>query len=184
MPTLLVSVRAENTGVGISQWAEETMGIWQDNGGLTTQQIDNELRERVWEIAQSMSIINKQGASPEQWDLLLNRWVTRISELESPRPLWKWYMADKTNIDVQKLMAALDEFAQVSLRRRKNRLGDTPTKKRTLIHIGMYFIAPMHLLLFLMMCRSRRQRGRNLGSQVVADSAASRRLKRCPCRAI
>jgi len=52
------------------------MGIWQDKGGLTTQQIDNKVRERVWEIAQSMSIINKQGPSPEQWDLLIDRCVT------------------------------------------------------------------------------------------------------------
>jgi len=184
MPTLQVRVWAENAGVGVSQWAAETMGIWQDKGGLTTQRMDNKVRERVWEIAQSMSIINKQGASPEQWDLLIDRCVTRISELESKRPLWKRYMADKTNLDGQKLKAALDEFAEVGLRRRKNRLEETPTKKRKLVHVGMYFIAPMLLLLFLMMCRSRRRRGRNLGSQVFADKGALRRLERFPCRAI
>jgi hypothetical protein len=59
MPTLQVRVWAENAGVGVSHWAVETMEIWQDMGGLTTQQIDNKVRERVWEIAQSMSIINK-----------------------------------------------------------------------------------------------------------------------------
>jgi hypothetical protein len=184
MPTLQVRVWAENAGVGVSQWAAETMGIWQDKGGLTTQRMDNKVRERVWEIAQSMSIINKQGAGPEQWDLLIDRCVTRISELESKRPLWKRYMADKTNLDGQKLMAALDEFAEVGLRRRKNRLEETPTKKRKLVHVGMYFIAPMLLLLFLMMCRSRRRRGRNLGSQVFADKGALRHLERFPCRAI
>jgi hypothetical protein len=183
MPTLQVRVWAENAGVGVSQWAAETMGIWQDKGGLTTQRMDNKVRERVWEIAQSMSIINKQGAGPEQWDLLIDRCVTRISELESKRPLWKRYMADKTNLDGQKLKAALDEFAEVGLRRRKNRLEETPTKKRKLVHVGMYFIAPMLLLLFLM-CRSRRRRGRNLGSQVFADKGALRRLERFPCRAI
>jgi hypothetical protein len=93
-------------------------------------------------------------------------------------------MADKTNLDGQKLKAALDEFAEVGLRRRKNRLEETPTKKRKLVHVGMYFIAPMLLLLFLMMCRSRRRRGRNLGSQVFADTGALRCLERFPCRAI
>jgi len=184
MPTLQVRVWAENAGVGVSQWAAETMGIWQDKGGLTTQRIDNKVRERVWEIAQSMNIINKQGAGPEQWDLLIDRCVTQITEPESKRPLWKQYMADKTNLDGQKLKAGLDEFTEVGLRRRKNRLEETPTKKRKLVHVGMYFIAPMLLLLFRMMCRSRRRRGRNLGSQVFADKGALRRLERFPCRAI
>jgi hypothetical protein len=89
-----------------------------------------------------MRIINKQGAGPEQWDLLINRCVTRISELESKRPLRKRYMGDKTNLDGQKLKAALYEFAEVVLRRRENRLEETPTKKRKLLHVGMYFIAP------------------------------------------
>jgi hypothetical protein len=83
MSTVHVRIWAENTGVGASQWAAETMGIWQDEGGLTTQQMDNKVRERVWEIAQSMSITNEQGTGPKQWDLLIDRCVTRISELES-----------------------------------------------------------------------------------------------------
>jgi len=131
-----------------------------------------------------MSIINKKGAGTEQWDLLIDRCVTRISELESKRPLWKRYMADKTNLDGQKLKAALDEFAEFGHRRRKNRIEETPTKKRKLVHVGTYSIAPMLLLLFLMMCRSRRRRRRNLGSQVFADKGALRRLERFPCRAI
>jgi len=152
MPTLQVRVWAENTGVGASQWAAETMGIWQDKGGLTTQRIDNKVRECVWEIAQSMSIVNKQGAGPEQWDHLIDHCVTPISDLESKRPLWKRYMADKTNLDGQKLKAALDEFAEVGLCWRKNTLEKTLTKKSKLVHVGMYFIALMLLLLFLMMC--------------------------------
>jgi len=76
MPTRQVRVCVENAGVGVSQWAAETMGIWEDKGGLTTQRIDNKVRQRVWEIVQSMSIINKQGAGHEQWDLLIDRWVT------------------------------------------------------------------------------------------------------------
>jgi len=184
MPTLQVCAWVKYTGIGANQWAADTMGIWQDKGGLTTQRIDNKVRERVWEIAQSMSIINKQGAGPEQWDLLIDRCITRISELESNRPLWKWYMADKTNLDGQKLKAALDEFAEVGLRQRMNRLEETPTKKRKLVHIGMYFIALMLLLLFLMMCRSRRRRGRNLGSQVFTEKGALRCLESFPCRAI
>jgi hypothetical protein len=76
MVTIQAWVWAENTGFGVSQWAAETMGIWQDKGGLTTQWMDNEVRERVWEIAQSMSIINRQGAGPKQWDILNDRCVT------------------------------------------------------------------------------------------------------------
>jgi hypothetical protein len=74
------------------------------------------VRERVWEIAQSMSIINKQGAGPERWDLLIDHCVTEISELESKWPLWERYMAGKPNLDGQKLKAALDECAEVGLR--------------------------------------------------------------------
>jgi len=132
MPTHQVRVWAENASVGVTQWAVETMGIWQDKGGLPIQQIDNTVREHVWEIAQVMSIINKQGTGPEQCDHLINCCVTGISDLESKRPLWKLYMADKTNLDGQKLKAALDKFAEVSLRRRKNRPDETSTKKRKL----------------------------------------------------
>jgi hypothetical protein len=80
-------------------------------------------------------------------------------------------MADKTNLDGQKRKAALDKFGEVGLRQMKNRLEETPTKKRKLVHGGLYCIAPMLLFLFLMLCRSRRRRGRNLGSQVVADNS-------------
>jgi len=98
------------------------MGIRQEKGGLTTQRIDDIARECMWENAQSMSILNKQGAGPEQWDLLIDCCITRISGLQSKRPLWKRYMADKTNLDGQKLKAALDKFAEVGLYRRQNRL--------------------------------------------------------------
>jgi hypothetical protein len=47
MLPLQVRIWAENAGVGVSQWAAETMGIWQDKGGLTTQQMDNKVRERI-----------------------------------------------------------------------------------------------------------------------------------------
>jgi len=63
------------------------MGIWQDKGGVTTQQIDNTMREHGWEIAQSMSKINEQGTSPEQWDLPINHYITEISLLASKRLL-------------------------------------------------------------------------------------------------
>jgi hypothetical protein len=42
---------AENAGVAVSQWAAETMVIWQDKSGLTTQEMDSRVRESVWEIA-------------------------------------------------------------------------------------------------------------------------------------
>jgi len=54
-----VHLWAKNASIGVSQWAAETMGIWQEKGGLTTQWIDNELRERISEIAQSINIIYK-----------------------------------------------------------------------------------------------------------------------------
>jgi len=127
MLTLQVHVLAKNACVGVSQWVAETIGIWQDKSGLTTQRIHNEVREHILEIAQSMSIISEQGASPEQWDLLIDRCVNRISDLESKRPLWKQYMADKTNFDGQILKAALDVFAEVGLHERKKRLKETPT---------------------------------------------------------
>ena len=184
MPTLHVRAWAENAGVGISQWAAETMGIWQDKGGLTTQWMDNKVRERVWEIAQSMSIINKQGAGPNHRDILINRWITRISELESKRPLWKRYKADMTNLDCQKLKPAVDDFAEVGLRRKKNWLEETPTKKWKLVHVDMYFIAPMLLSHFLTVRRSRRRRGRNLGSKVFADNGSLRLPEQFPCRDI
>jgi hypothetical protein len=152
IPALPVHIWARNIGVGVSQWAAETMGIWQDQGGLTTQWIDNKVRERVRVIAQSMSSIKKQRAGTEQWVLLINRHVTPISDLESNRPLWKWNMADKINLDGQKLKAALHEFPEIGILRRKNMIEETPTKQRTLMHCGMYFFSPMLLLLFLIIC--------------------------------
>jgi len=64
-------------------------------------------------------------------------------------------MADKTNLDGQKLNAALDEFVEVGLCQRKNRLEETLAKERKLVDVGTYFITPMLLLLFLMICRYR-----------------------------
>ena len=184
MLTLKVRVWAENAGVGVSQWAAETMGISQDKGGLTTQWIDNDVREHVWEIAQSMSIINEHGAGPEQWDLLIDRCITHISDLPSKRPLRKRYMADMTNLAGQNLKAALPEFSAVGLCWTKNCLDEILTKKRQLLHFGMYFIAPMVMLLFPMMGWYRRRRGRNLLSQVFTDKGALLHLDRFRCQAI
>lgn len=50
----------------------------------------------------------------------MDRWVTQFSDLESKRPLWKWFLADKTILDGQTLKEALDDFAEVGLRQRKN----------------------------------------------------------------
>jgi hypothetical protein len=115
MPTLQVCVWGENAGIGVSQWAAETMGIWQNKGGLTTQGIDNKVREQGWEIVQSMSCINQKGASPEKWDHLIDRCVTQITPLESQRFLCKQLMADMTNLDSQQLKTALVEFADVGI---------------------------------------------------------------------
>jgi hypothetical protein len=62
-------------------------------------------------------------------------------------------MGEMINLSGQELFAALGEFAEVGLRWRKNRLEAISNTRRKLVHIGMYFIAPMHRLLFLMMSR-------------------------------
>jgi len=184
MPTPQVRIWSVIAGFGVRDWAAGTIGIWLEKGGLTTQWKDSQVRKRVWEIAQSMSISKKQGAGPKQWDLQIDRCLTRINNLVSTRPYWKWYMADKTIPDGQKLKAALDECAEVGNRQKKNKIDQTPTKKRKLVHVGMYFVALLFLLLFLMMCRSRRLRGRNLGSPVFADKCPLLHLDRFPCPAI
>ena len=115
MPTLQVRVQAENAGVGVRQWTAGTIGIRQDMGGIKTQQIDNIVWECILEITESMSIINKQEASLEQWDLLQNYCVTRIGDLASTRSHWLCYMAEKTNLNGQKLQAPPEEFADVAL---------------------------------------------------------------------
>jgi hypothetical protein len=71
------------------------------------------VREIIWEIAQSIHTIDKQGAGVKQWDCLINHCITRISDLESKMPLWTQYMADKTKLNCQKLKAALNEFTEV-----------------------------------------------------------------------
>jgi len=153
MPTQQLRLWAKNAGVIVSQWAADTMGIQQEKGDLTMQWKDNKVRERIWEIAQCMSISNKLGAGPEQWNLLIHCCVTWISDLISKRLLWKRYMADQTILDGQKLKAAVEEFMETCLRREMNRIHATPTQKRIFIHVGMYLIAPMLILLSLMMCR-------------------------------
>jgi len=66
MPIQPVHLWAKNAGAGVGQWVAETIGIWQENGGLLIQQKDYKVRECVWEIAQSTGISNKLGTSPEQ----------------------------------------------------------------------------------------------------------------------
>jgi len=88
MRTLQVRICAKNTCGGVRQWAAETMRIGQENGGLTEQQIDNQVRERIWEIAQSMGIMDKQGAISEQWDIIIDGCVTRIGDLASTGHFW------------------------------------------------------------------------------------------------
>jgi len=142
---------ADITAVGVSQWAADTMGIRQEKGGLTTPLNDNEVRESVGVIDQSMSISNVQGTGPEQCDVLHDHCVTRIRSLASTSLHSNWYLADKTHLDGQRVKAALDEFGEVGLGRRKNGIDETPTTKMTFIHIGMYFIAQMLCSLFLIM---------------------------------
>jgi len=113
--TLPVCIYAKNGSFGASHWAAESLGIGQDKGGLTTQWIDIKVRERVWEIAQSMSIITKQDAGRQPGDLQLDCRVTRICDLVAKRPLYNRYMAGKNDFDGQKLNPALDVFVEVGL---------------------------------------------------------------------
>lgn len=62
-------------------------------------------------------------------------------------------MADKTILNGQYVKAALVELVEVGLGRRQNMIDNCPTKKMKFVHVGMYFIALMLVLLFLMMCR-------------------------------
>jgi len=61
-------------------------------------------------------------------------------------------MVDKAILGGRKLKAALNNIAEVGPHSRKNRFEDSPTKRRKLVHIGMYFITLMLLLVFLLMC--------------------------------
>jgi len=115
MPTQHVHLSADNTSVGVRQWAVETMAIWQEKGGLTTQWKDNIVREHVWVLAQSMNIRNKRCAGCEKRDLLIDHCITTISDLEFTRPLWKLNMADKTILSGQKLEAVLVMSTEVGL---------------------------------------------------------------------
>jgi hypothetical protein len=76
LPTLQVGVWSEHTGVGVRRWAAEIIGIWQDKGSLTIQQKNNKVGDNGWESVQSMSSTKKQGAGPEQWNLLTDHCIT------------------------------------------------------------------------------------------------------------
>jgi len=163
---------AENASVGHSKWAAETIELWPEKVHSTMQWKDNNVRECVWEVAQSMSISNKLGVSPEQLELLINRCGTRIGDLASTRPLWKWSMTDRTVLEGRQLEAAHDVFAEDDLHWRKNRIDWTPTQQRKFVHVCMYFITQIFLLLCGMYCIYRRWCGGNLGSLVFADRGA------------
>ena len=60
----------------------------------------------------------------------------------------------------------------------------TPTKKQKLVYIGLYFIALMLLLHFLIMCRQRRQQRRYIGTDILAIEGKLRYLDRFPFQAI
>jgi hypothetical protein len=83
MPTPQDHVRGDNFGVGVCQWAAETMRIGQEKGSLTIQWTDNKVTKHVWEIPQSMSIENMQGTGPRDCDLLITYCMTRNSYVVS-----------------------------------------------------------------------------------------------------
>jgi len=59
-----------------------------DEGSLTTQRIDTDVRECVWEIAQPMSVVKKQGPGPVKFDPLIDCCIAQISVPASNRLLW------------------------------------------------------------------------------------------------
>jgi hypothetical protein len=65
-------------------------------------------------------------------------------------------MADKTILEVQKLPLPRAKSMEVGLCWRKNCIDATLNKQWTFIHIGIYYIAQLVLLLFLIMCTYRR----------------------------
>jgi hypothetical protein len=81
MWTQKLQVWAENAGVGVSQRIAEIMRIWQDMGGLITQRLDNKGMDRIWGIAQSMTITTKEGAGPNRLDLQIDHCDTTMCEL-------------------------------------------------------------------------------------------------------
>jgi len=106
------------------------MRIGQNKGGLTIQRIDNKVSEHIWVIGQSMRIITSKGASPEQWNLLIDHGMSQISYLESNRPRSKWYMADSTDHSGEEFKAPLDMFMEVGLGQITYTFDDTPTMNR------------------------------------------------------
>jgi len=151
MPTKHVRLWAKNAFVGVRHLAAETLGIRQAKSGLTTQPTDNKVREHVWEITQSRSISSKLAAGTNQWDLTIDRCITRLSDLASKRLLWKSYFVDKTILNSQKLRAENGQFPGIGVHRKKNGIDEIPTKKTKFVHIGIDFIALTLLLLFLIM---------------------------------
>jgi hypothetical protein len=151
---------------------------------LTPQWKNCKLREQTWEIVQSMSISTIQHTVQEQRDLLLERCITLMSDLISKRLLWKWYMADKTHLNHQKLKAACDKINEVGIHRETNSIDKTSSTMWKFTHVGMTFIALKLRLLFFTMCKFRKHQERILRSQVITYNGAFRRLNRYPSLAI
>jgi len=184
MTTQHVHLWAENAAVGVCQWVAETMGNWQEKGGMTKQWKDNKVREHIREIAQYMRITNKLGIGPEKWDLIIDHCVTQISDMASQRPLWIWFMPDKTICNGQKLKVPLDKFTEVEYPQTKDRIDATPTKQKKFVHNGICLVTPFHLLLFLMKTGERRGGRENLASEVFTNSGPLPHLDLFPCWAI
>jgi len=84
---------------GGQQSALAIIPICDDNAGLPTQWIENTSRERIQVIAEAMSIMNNVGSAYMHWDVVMDCFFTWISDLLSKRLLWKWYMANQTNLN-------------------------------------------------------------------------------------
>lgn len=82
------------------------MGIWQQKGSIITQRKDNDVRECICEIAQSIRISNTHSVCIKQCDFVLDYSITQINELASKWELLTQYMVGIMNHDGHKLKVA------------------------------------------------------------------------------
>jgi hypothetical protein len=180
MRTQIVLLNGDIARVGVRQGETEWARIWQEKGGLTIHWNENQVREYIWVIALPMSISNMLGAGPEQRDGLIDHCVTRNHHEAFNCLLSTWYVEQKIFLTGLNLKAVLQKFTQCGLESWMNRIRNTTPKKWKFIHVGMHFIALMHLLVFLMLCWCRRQWRGNLRSQVLTDNFMLQHLDRLP----
>jgi len=99
-PNAQFHIRADNAGIKIRQWAPQMIVIWQDKGALTTQSMENPVRECMRGIALFNKISNMHGTDSsaknnsvrKEWFRQSVRGPSERSERSlwrfTPRPVW------------------------------------------------------------------------------------------------